>query len=414
MRMFVIVLAAVVSLFPSLLPRDPVVQGVVTGVLIVFALASRRIVVSVFHRRTGRFPSPTPDELRWPIVTVGASAMLVAVAGAHRWQNRLRQAMDVPGVDLRYWTEVVLVAAVVVTVLVGGTRAVVAALRTGTSPGRAGRLPVVAVVTVLACLGAGTVSASPTDPAPSSGVDLGREGRRFVSLPSDGSALRVYIPLAAAADPEGRAERAVAELDRVGGWDREHLVVAVPTGSGWVDAAAVRGFESRWGDDLVIVAQQYSDRPSWATFVLDRDAAVEETRALVAAVRTRLAALPTERRPVLHLYGQSLGATGASAVFANVDPEPCALFLAGPPAGVRTDGATVRANSSDPVVWWQPALLWSPPDLSRARIDAPVPPWLPVLTFVQTSVDLLVSLDAPIGHGHRYGEDQARCAAEDR
>ena len=79
-------------------------------------------------------------------------------------------------------------------------------------------------------------------------------------------------------DPSARAEFAVDELRRARAFDRPHLVVAVPTGSGWVDAAAVRGFENRWGDDLAIVAQQYSDMPSWAAFVLDRGAAEEEGR----------------------------------------------------------------------------------------------------------------------------------------
>ena len=70
-----------------------------------------------------------------------------------------------------------------------------------------------------------------------------------------------------------------------------------------------------------------------------------------------------------------------------------------------------RELSSDPVIRWQPSLLWSPPDLSRARVDAPQPAWLPVVGFVQTSVDLLFALDAAPGHGHRYGPDQARCVA---
>ncbi|MHC3368885.1 alpha/beta-hydrolase family protein [Rhodococcus aetherivorans] len=81
---------------------------------------------------------------------------------------------------------------------------------------------------------------------------------------------------------------------------------------------------------------------------------------------------------------------------------------------MRTAGAIVTANTSDPVVWWQPSLLWSPPDLSRARRDAPVPRWLPVVSFVQATLDLPVALDAAPGHGHRYGPDQARCDHPDR
>ena len=76
------------------------------------------------------------------------------------------------------------------------------------------------------------------------------------------------------------------------------------------------------------------------------------------------------------------------------------------PRVARALGLTV----GDPVIRWRPSLLWSPPDLSRARVDAPLPAWLPVIGFLQTTVDLLFALDAAPGHGHRYGPDQARCA----
>jgi uncharacterized membrane protein len=205
----------------------------------------------------------------------------------------------------------------------------------------------------------------------------------------------------------------VRELERAGGFDRGHVVVAAPTGSGWIDANAVAGFESVYGGDVALVAVQYSSTPSWVTFVLDRDAAIDAAAALVAAVRSHLDTLDPAHRPQLHVYGQSLGAVGVAAAFdGGTAPGRCEALLAGPPAGsVRAEGGTVLANSSDPVIRWQPSLLWSPPDLSRARVDAPLPAWLPVIGFLQTTVDLLFALDAAPGHGHRYGPDQARCAS---
>ena len=425
MTVLTVVLATVISLAPPLLPRQSVVQGVVTGLFVVIALAVLRIVV-VARRRTGRAPRPARPELRVPVALVGGAVVLVAAAGAHRWQNGLREAMSVPAVDVRWWLEALAVAIVVVAALLAVLRlvhllsrrrvavaAVAATLAIGATVG-------IGTATVAFSHG-GTIDTVASPAALSAGLSggagsavswnrLGREGQKFVSLPAEGSPIRIYVPLSAAPDPSARAEFAVDELRRTRAFDRPHLVVAVPTGSGWVDAAAVRGFENRWGDDVAIVAQQYSDMPSWATFVLDRGAAEEEARALVTALRAHLSTLPDEQRPTLHVYGQSLGATGASAVFDD-EPEPCALFLAGPPAGVRTDGASVRANTSDPVVWWRPSLLWSPPDLSHARADAPIPPWLPVVSFVNTTVDLLTSLEAAPGHGHRYGDDQARCTS---
>ncbi|BDB61390.1 MULTISPECIES: alpha/beta-hydrolase family protein [Rhodococcus] len=426
MTVLMVVLATVISLAPPLLPRQSVVQGVVTGLFVVIALTVLRLVV-VARRRTGRPPRPARPELRVPVALVGGSVVLIAAAGAHRWQNGLREAMSVPAVDVRWWLEALAVAIVVVAALLAVPRLVHLLSRRGVAMAVAATLGIgvtvgIGTATVASSPG-GTIDTVASPTALSAGLSggagsavawnrLGREGQKFVSLPAEGSPIRIYVPLSAAPDPSARAEFAVDELRRARAFDRPHLVVAVPTGSGWVDAAAVRGFENRWGDDVAIVAQQYSDMPSWATFVLDRGAAEEEARALVTALRAHLSTLPDERRPALHVYGQSLGATGASAVFDD-EPEPCALFLAGPPAGVRTDGASVRANTSDPVVWWQPSLLWSPPDLSHARADAPTPPWLPLVSFVNTTVDLLTSLEAAPGHGHRYGDDQARCTSAD-
>ncbi|MGA4692725.1 alpha/beta-hydrolase family protein [Rhodococcus sp. AB351] len=426
MTVLMVVLATVISLAPPLLPRQSVVQGVVTGLFVVIALTVLRLVV-VARRRTGRPPRPARPELRVPVALVGGSVVLIAAAGAHRWQNGLREAMSVPAVDVRWWLEALAVAIVVVAALLAVPRLVHLLSRRGVAMAVAATLGIgvtvgIGTATVASSPG-GTIDTVASPTALSAGLSggagsavawnrLGREGQKFVSLPAEGSPIRIYVPLSAAPDPSARAEFAVDELRRSRAFDRPHLVVAVPTGSGWVDAAAVRGFENRWGDDVAIVAQQYSDMPSWATFVLDRGAAEEEARALVTALRAHLSTLPDEQRPTLHVYGQSLGATGASAVFDD-EPEPCALFLAGPPAGVRTDGASVRANTSDPVVWWQPSLLWSPPDLSHARADAPTPPWLPLVSFVNTTVDLLTSLEAAPGHGHRYGDDQARCTSAD-
>ncbi|WP_407829790.1 alpha/beta-hydrolase family protein, partial [Staphylococcus aureus] len=81
----------------------------------------------------------------------------------------------------------------------------------------------------------------------------------------------VYAGLDSAPDTASRAALAVSELDRVGGFARNSVVVAVPTGSGWIDTHAVDGIEQRFGGDVAIVGQQYSDAPSWATFLFSRD-----------------------------------------------------------------------------------------------------------------------------------------------
>lgn len=427
-----VTLALWVSLVPSLLPRTSLAQGVVAGVLVALALTVRAVVRRLRPPKSREAPHRDEPELRLLAAAVTGASVAVAASGAHRWQNALREAMELPAIGPRYWLEVLAAATVVATLLVGiGHAACLVTRRTGWQR----TVAVATVVCAAAVFGTGSVVLAPpassaetidTPAAPSnpglSGsdgslvdwIELGREGQRFVSIEATGSPVRTYVGLTAAPDTRSRAALAVREVDRAGGFDRAHLVVAVPTGSGWIDAGAVQGFEARWGDDVAIVAQQYADTPSWVTFVFDRDAAADSARALSAAVRDHLSSLPEHRRPEVHLYGQSLGALGARAAHPDAEPGSCGMLLAGPPAGTPLGGGTVLANTSDPVVWWRPALLWSPPDLSHARSDAPVPLWLPVASFLQTTVDLFTSLDSAPGHGHRYGPDQARCTPDGR
>lgn len=421
-----VTIAAVLSLTPSLLPRTSLTQGILSGLLVAVALALMALGRLVAPNRIRAQQGARDAETRLLAVAVATATIAVSATWAHHWQNTLRIAMEVPTIGLRHWLEVLAGTTVTATVLVGCAIGIRALIR---AAGRVRSIAALAATVILLAWGVTSI-ASPSPGAASASApvatldprvsgspislvnwnSLGMHGRRFVSIESSGSPVRVYIGLAAAPDDRSRAKLAVRELERTGGFERKHLVIAVPTGSGWVDANAVQGFENRWGDDVAIAAQQYSDTPSWVTFVFDRDAATRSARTLVSAVREHIDTLPPGRRPDLHVYGQSLGAVGGSAAFDDIDPGPCDALWAGPPAGsVRTDGAAVLANTSDPVVWWQPSLLWSPPDLSRATQDAPVPTWLPVAGFLQTTVDLFTSLDSAAGHGHRYGPEQAQC-----
>ena len=74
---------------------------------------------------------------------------------------------------------------------------------------------------------------------------------------------------------EERAELAVEDLERAGGFDRANLLVATTTGSGWLDAGAIDSFEYLTGGDSAIVAMQYSYLPSWISFLVDQEKARE-------------------------------------------------------------------------------------------------------------------------------------------
>src|SRR5690606_10067366 len=119
--------------------------------------------------------------------------------------------------------------------------------------------------------------------------------------------VRVYVGVRSAASAEGRAELAVRELERAGGFDRKVLIVWVPTGTGWMIPEAAAALEQLHRGDTAIVAMQYSFLPSLVGVFLDAGLANEAGRALFGAVHARWSALPIEQRPKLILFGKSLG-----------------------------------------------------------------------------------------------------------
>ncbi|MGW4478693.1 alpha/beta-hydrolase family protein [Rhodococcus triatomae] len=425
--------SATVSLAPALLPRSAIVQAVVTGVLVAFGFGLASLWRRATERRTPADGSDTGTRrvVAWSGVAATAATLLLA----DHWQRGLRAATGSPPASPAHWPAVLVGAAAVTAALLLTAAGVRRLRRPGVGrvrPNRAARrvtaCVVAATVTLAFWIGpasrvagavhAGNAAAGLTLPRPQSASisgsagsltpweTLGGHGRRFAAEPASPSTVRTYVGLDSAPDPDSRVRLAIRELERAGGFARSNLVIAVPTGSGWVDANALAGFERRFGGDVAEVAVQYSAAPSWATFVLDRQSAAESARALYTAVAHRVSQLPPATRPNLFVYGQSLGAMGAAAAVEG-SPPPCAVLLAGLPAGVTApDGTTVLANVSDPVVHWSPRLLVAPPRLDGTRRDAPTPPWLPLVSFLQTTVDLLTSLDSAPGHGHRYGTDQ--------
>ena len=295
---------------------------------------------------------------------------------------------------------------------------------------------------------------------------LGEEGRTFTGTGPDTRALsdfngtlatdpiRVYAGLDSADSLQGEVDLAMAELDRTGAWDRSVLAVITTTGTGWVDPAIADSLEYVWNGDTAEVSLQYSYLPSWVSFLVDKSKARQAAEALITAVHQRWAAMPAASRPKLLVAGESLGVYGTDSVFADVQQvttDTDGALLLGPPNAdtlwqritasrepsspvwlpVVDQGKTVRfadqptdlalpdtpwstprmvyfQNSSDPVVWWSPNLMFHRPDW----LDDPRGPdvsasmnWFPVVTFWQATVDLAFAEDVPMGHGHRYGPD---------
>lgn len=156
-----------------------------------------------------------------------------------------------------------------------------------------------------------------------SGVEfstLSRRGRRFVwtvtpttairelmDEPAPKSPIRVYAGLESAATETERVALVMSELERTRAFDRSWLLVASPTGTGYINYAAVSVLEVLTRGDSASVALQYSARPS----VLSLDRVREgrrQARQLIDAITERLASMASDRRPKLVLFGESLGA----------------------------------------------------------------------------------------------------------
>lgn len=161
--------------------------------------------------------------------------------------------------------------------------------------------------------------------------ELGLQGRRFVTdsmapdeideaLGEAGSKhpIRVYVGV----DSEplystGRSELALEELERLGAFERKHLLLVSPTGTGWVDHTVVETAEILTRGDIATVCIQYGKAPSFLEIhgvALGRS----QFRQLLWGVRQRLLGVPEADRPKVMVFGESLGAWSSSDVIMHL------------------------------------------------------------------------------------------------
>jgi uncharacterized membrane protein len=296
--------------------------------------------------------------------------------------------------------------------------------------------------------------------------DLGRAGREFVTTGPTAEAIgaftqrpakepiRVYVGLNAAGTADERARLALDELKRVGAFERKLLVVITPTGTGWIDPAAIDSLEYLRDGDVASVGQQYSYLSSPLSLIAEPEYGEEAARALFRTVYAYWTTLPKDRRPLLYLHGLSLGAMNSekSAQLFEMLGDPVAGALwSGPPFASRgwrritdgrnegtpawlpqfRDGSFVRfmnqnglgapppapwgpmrivylQYASDPITFFDyrdfyraPAWLAAPrgPDVS------PELTWYPIVTMLQLALDMAVATATPMGHGHVYAPE---------
>jgi uncharacterized membrane protein len=504
---------AILAMTPSLLPRDWLFQGMVSGlsgaagygVGVALAWAANRSIrwQGVRDRVRRRSPRWAP-RAAWAVLLVAVPAALVTMLlVAAQWQREVAALLAIEEPTTGGWLRAGPLLAGVWALVVVVTRGVrwlsrlIEGLlrRWARLPRRvasvaglllAGFLLVIVVNDVMLQRalsvadsafaaantedfpgveqpGQSTRSGSPASLVP--WPSLGREGRRFVTGgPSPeqlaahtgnrtGDPVRVYAGLLSADSAQARAQLALAELDRTGAFDRQVLVLASTTGSGWVNATAVDAVELMYGGDTAVVAVQYSYLPSWLSFVVDRSRSEQAAQALFEVVSARLAELPETQQPKLLVFGESLGSRGSESVFdtlADIRAGADGVLWVGPPnsnrvwrslverrdpgsaevAPVYASGLVVRfagdvddlhrpstpweaprvlylQHPSDPVVWWAPKLWFTRPDWLVEPRGADVSPsmsWYPVVTFWQVTADLTNAESVPDGHGHNYDD----------
>jgi len=487
------------SLTPSLIPRADIVQGVLAGVC--FAAGYGMAVLGRWIWVTMQLPLIRGRTGRQALLALAVLAALIVgsfLARAADWQNGVRAAMGMepapPGLPL---TIGLIALAVAALLLILGK---LAALLVRRLIRRIERLLPRRVAYLLGLLIGGvllwtlangvlfsgfirTADSSaraldavippdirpPADPlrtgSPQSLVaweDLGREGRNYIAATptareiaavAGGEAmqpLRAYVGLNAADTTEDRAALAVAELDRIGGFGRSILVVAMPTGTGWLDPAAVTTLEYLHRGDVATVALQYSYLQSWISLLVEPEYSAEAGRALFSAVRRHWLTLPPDRRPKLYLYGLSLGAYSSQQslrLYEMIDQPFAGALWVGPPfvsplwqtltrerdpaspewLPRMERGQTVRFTdgrqglsaqdpwggirivylqyASDPIVFFSTGSMLHRPDWMESPRGPDVSPdlrWYPIVSFLQLAFDMAVSLHVPMGHGHLY------------
>lgn len=491
------------ALTPTLVPRTYLTQGVLAGAC--FALGYG---IGVFWRWLWAYlelPEPQ-DKLRFRANNVIA-VLCVAVAlyflwNTAAWQNSIRQLMQMEPVTSAHPIKLTFIALVTFVALLALARFFreVATFATARIrrfvPRRVANVIGAGLALLLFWLLANDMVfrlaleaadssyreydalIEPERPQPASAAktgssasliawdDLGRAGREFITTGPSAEAIgaftqrpatepiRVYVGLNAAETPEERAKLTLDELKRVGAFERRLLVVITPTGTGWVDPAAIDSLEYLSDGDVASVAQQYSYLSSPLSLIAEPEYGEEAARALFRAVYAYWTTLPKDRRPLLYLHGLSLGAMNSekSAQLFEMLGDPIAGALwSGPPFASQgwrritdgrnegspawlpqfRDGSFVRFMNQNGLAAPAPA-SWGPMrvvylqyasdsitffdyrDLYRAPAwmteprgpdVSPELTWYPIVTMLQLALDMAVATATPIGHGHVYAPE---------
>ncbi len=487
------------SLLPSILPRPALMQGVISGISLAVGYGLGTLLSKALRWFSQKEPSGRIKVYAWRLVYAFPVLMLTFVIMGHYWQNEVRTLVgQAPSHSLNI-VQIILIAWLVFHALLGLSRGIrtlshrLSVYFARWVPKRIGTLVGIGLTTLLVVWvlngflfnsfvtisnniyaksndATTTGIAQPQKPTRSGSPDsviswesLGSRGRDFVARgPSQtqlekfsgqtpAEPVRVYVGVKSADTARERAALAVQDLKRAGGFEREVLVIATATGSGWLEPQSVDSIEYLHNGNSAIVSQQYSYLPSWISFLVDSENAKSAGRELYDAVYNEWVKLPVDTRPKLITYGLSLGSFGAQSSFSSAQDVrrsvDGALFMGTPSttelwqsitaardtgspqikpvyehghsvrfassqSDIRSNAETWQSprvlyiqHASDPVIWWNFDLLLHQPDWLQEPRGVDVSPktrWIPFVTFFQLTVDQFYGTVVPNGSGHNY------------
>ncbi len=371
------------SLTPSLIPRGPLVQGILGGIVIALGYLLGRIVDLIW--RAADLPRLRGKAALTANLVLAAATLLFifwTATSSLKWQNELRVKMGLEPAEAQHLVTILISATLtfVVAYLIGAL--VVALFRWIRSrfyrfmpARRANVLGVVAVILILFVVTRDGIldrvvtgldesyetaqqlfdaaPPPPDDPRQSGSAEslidwaaMGKPGRDFVQSGPDREAIsaftgrpaldpiRVYVGRANGETPEDRAKLALEELKRLNAFEREVLIVTSPTGTGWMDPGSHDPLEYMHNGNIATVSAQYSYLQSPLALILETRTGLDQATALLEVVHDHWKTLPKDSRPKLYAHGLSLGAWSSmygTNLFRMVGDPINGAFWAGPP-----------------------------------------------------------------------------------
>ncbi|NIZ08177.1 alpha/beta-hydrolase family protein [Pseudooceanicola sp. HF7] len=488
------------SLSPSLIPRSWVFEGVLGGVLTAIGYLVGRVLQLAWL--AAGLPSPRSRSARIALVIFAIPVLVLwiyALWNTTDWQNSIRARVGMPPIESTDWTKLLILSVLVfaacyllgvlVSLLFRTLRNRLYRIMPARTANLLGVLLAVALLFVMTMDGLvpfvirtldssyeeaqrlfDTAPPAPRDPRRAGSAEslvgwqqMGQPGRDFIQNGPGAAAItavtgrpaldpiRVYVGRAQDNDPQVRAQVALKELIRLQAFDRAVLVVASPTGTGWLDPSSFDPLEYIHDGDIATVAAQYSYMQSPMALIFETDTGLDQAKAMFTTVYDYWKDLPPDSRPRLYVHGLSLGAWSSMYAVDLLrifdDPIQGAFWVGSPFLSTKWrdataarnlgspfvspevgDGALIRfftqyggleratadwarmrviylQHASDGIVFYDPASLWRAPPWLREPPAPDVSPeirFLPIVTQFQLAIDMMLSLGMPLGYGHSY------------